>query len=36
MLIIEIDKIEFTGGHIGFMLIIEITKLQLTGGHIDK
>ena len=27
-------KIEFTGGHIGFMLIIEITKLDLTGGHI--
>ena len=34
MLIIEIAKIEFTGGHIGFMLIIEITKLELTGGHI--
>ena len=26
MLIIEIPKIELTGGHIGIMLIIEITK----------
>ena len=34
MLIIDIAKIEFTGGRIGFMLIIEITKLELTGGHI--
>ena len=34
MLIIEIAKIEFTGGHIEFMLIIEITKFELTGGHI--
>ena len=34
MLIIEISKIKFTGGHIEFMLIIEITKLELTGGHI--
>ena len=34
MLIIEIAKKEFTGGHIGFLLIIEITKLELTGGHI--
>ena len=34
MLIIDIAKIEFTGGHIRFMLIIEITKLELTGGHI--
>ena len=36
MLIIEIAKIEFTGGHIGFMLIVEITKLELTGGHIEN
>ena len=34
MLIIDIAKVEFTGGHIGFMLIIEIAKLELTGGHI--
>ena len=34
MLIIDITKVEFTGGHIGFMLIIEIAKLELTGGHI--
>ena len=34
MLIIEMAKIELTGGHIGFMLIIEIAKLELTGGHI--
>ena len=34
MLIIDIAKVEFTGGHIGFMLIIEITKLELTCGHI--
>ena len=33
-LLIEIAKIEFTGGYIGSMLIIEITKLELTGGHI--
>ena len=33
MLIIEIAKIEFTGGHIGFMLIIEILNLELTAGH---
>ena len=33
-LLMEIPKIEFNGGHIGFMLIIEITKLELTGGHI--
>ena len=26
-LLIELSKIEFTGGHIGFMLIIEITEL---------
>ena len=35
MLIIEIAKIAFIGGHIGFMLIIEITKIKLTGGHIE-
>ena len=34
MLIIEMAKIELTGGHIGFMLIIEITKIKLNGGHI--
>ena len=35
MLIIEMAKIELTGGHIEFMLIIEITKIKLTGGHIE-
>ena len=34
MLIIEITKLEFIGGHIGNMLIIETLKLELTGGHI--
>ena len=34
MLIIEIAKKEFTGGHIGFMLIIEMAKIELTGSHI--
>ena len=29
MLIIEMAKIELTGGHIGFMLIIEITKIEI-------
>ena len=32
MLIIEIAKIEFTGGHIGFMLIKEMARIELTGG----
>ena len=35
MLILEMAKIEFTGGHIEFMLFIEITKIKLTGGHIE-
>ena len=35
MLIVEMGKIESTGGHIEFMLIIEITKIKLTGGHIN-
>ena len=30
MLIIEITKLELTGGHIGNMLIIEIAKIELT------
>ena len=34
MLIIEMGKIESTGGHIKIMLFIEITKIKLTGGHI--
>ena len=33
-LLIEIAKIEFTGGHIGIMLIIEMAKIELIGGHI--
>ena len=35
MLIIEIAKIKFTGGHIGFMLIIEITKLELKAAILE-
>ena len=34
MLIVEMGKIESTGGHIKIMLVIEITKIKLTGGHI--
>ena len=34
MLIIEMAKMEFTGGHIEIMLFIEITKIKLTGSHI--
>ena len=35
MLIIEMAKIESTGGHIKIMLLVEITKIKLTGGHIE-
>ena len=35
MLIIEMAKIAFIGGHIGFMLIIDIAKIESTGGHIE-
>ena len=35
MLIIEMAKIESTGGHIKIMLVIEITKIKLNGGHIE-
>ena len=34
MLVVEMAKIESTGGHINIMLI-EITKIKLTGGHIE-
>ena len=34
MLIVEMGKIESTGGHIKIMLVIEITKIKLTG-HIE-
>ena len=34
MLIVEMAKMESTGGHIKIMLVIEITKIKLTGGHI--
>ena len=34
MLIVEMAKIESTGGHIIIMLIIEMAKIELTGGHI--
>ena len=29
MLIVEIGKIELTGGHIGLMLIIEMAKIEM-------
>ena len=35
MLIVEMAKIESTGGHIKIMLFIEITEIKLTGGHIE-
>ena len=35
MLILEMGKIESTGGHIKIMLVIEITKIKLSGGHIE-
>ena len=35
MLIVEMGKIESTGGHIKIMLVTEITKIKLTGGHIE-
>ena len=35
MLIVEMGKIESTGGHIKIMLVIKITKKKLTGGHIE-
>ena len=35
MLIVEMAKIESTGGHIKIMLFIEITKIKLPGGHIE-
>ena len=34
MLIVEMGKIESTGGHIKIMLVLEITKIKLTGDHI--
>ena len=35
VLIIDIAKIELTGGHIKIMLIIEMAKIKLIGGHIE-
>ena len=35
MLIIEMAKIESTGGHIKIMLIVEMGKIESTGGHIE-
>ena len=35
MLIVEMVKIESTGGHIKIIFFIEITKIKLTGGHIE-
>ena len=34
MLILEMAKIQLTGGHIKIMLNIEIASIKLTGGHI--
>ena len=34
MLIIEMAKIEFTGGDFEIMLIIEMAKIEFTGGQI--
>ena len=34
MSIIEMARIELTGGHIGFILIIEVTEIDLVG-HIE-
>ena len=34
MLIVEMGKIESTGGHIKIMLVIEMAKIKLTGGQI--
>ena len=34
MLIVEMAKIESTGGHIKIMLVMEITKIKLTDGQI--
>ena len=35
MLIVEMGKIESTGGHIKILLVIKITKIKLPGGHIE-
>ena len=35
MLIVEMAKIESTGGQIKIMLFIEITKIKLTGCDIE-
>ena len=36
MLIVEMGKIESTGGHIKIMLFVEmVTKIESTGGHIE-
>ena len=32
---VEMAKIESTGGHIKIMLVREITKIKLTVGHIE-
>ena len=34
MILIEMAKIELTGGHIKIMLIIKMAKIELIGGHI--
>ena len=33
MLIVEMGKIESTGGHIKIMLVIEITKIEINRRH---
>ena len=35
MLFLEMEKIEFSGGHIGIMVFLEMDKIELNGGHIE-
>ena len=35
MLFVEMEKIEFPGGHTGILLFLEIEKIDLNGGHIE-
>ena len=35
MLFVEIENLEFPGGHIEIMLFIEMEKIELISGHIE-
>ena len=35
MLSIEVENLEFPGGHIETTLFIEMVKVELNGGHIE-